>query len=150
MAGQTLTTKYRLADSAALIARVAVGVIFMVHGWQKIATGVDGVAAGFAAMGIPLPEVAAIVAMAVEFGGGILLAVGFALPVTGVVLALQMAAAYYFAHLGGPLTGEGGFELALALGATSLALGFAGGGFAVDRLLPWGRREQAAAQPTAA
>ncbi|RCV54987.1 DoxX family protein [Marinitenerispora sediminis] len=144
MAGQTLTTKYRLADTATLIARIAIGVIFIAHGWQKIGSGVDAVAGGFAALGIPLPQLAAIVAIVVEFGGGILLLVGFALPVTGTVLALQMLAAYGFAHFGTPLIGEGGFELVLALAVSSLALGFTGGGFAVDRLLPWGRDREGA------
>ncbi|GAB3212094.1 DoxX family protein [Marinactinospora thermotolerans] len=132
-----------LADVALLIGRVAVGLVFAAHGWQKIATGPDGVAQMFAGMGIPLPEVAALVAILIEFAGGIALVVGFALPVVGVLLAAQMAAAYVFAHVGDPLLG--GYELPLVLGAAGLALGFAGGSLTLDRLLPWGRKRHAPA-----
>ncbi|WP_067965263.1 DoxX family protein [Nocardiopsis trehalosi] len=141
MSGRTTRAGALPADVALLVARIAIGVIFAAHGWQKITGGVDGTAQGFAAMGVPLPEVAAVVAMAVEFGGGIALAVGFGLPVTGVLLAGMMAGAYVFGHLGTPLfASEGGFELVLALGVSALALGFTGGAFSVDRVLPWGRR----------
>ncbi|MFC4565365.1 DoxX family protein [Nocardiopsis mangrovi] len=148
MNGTALKAGSPLADTVTLIARVAIGVIFIAHGWQKIQSGVAATGQGFASMGIPLPEIAAMFAIAVEFGGGIALVVGFALPVAGVLLAVQMAGAYVFAHFGTPLfVSEGGYELVLALGTAALALGFTGGGYALDRLLPWGRP---AAAPEAA
>ncbi|GAA3757240.1 putative oxidoreductase [Spinactinospora alkalitolerans] len=137
MTGQTPTAPNRVADVAVLIARIAVGITFIAHGWQKIGSGVSGTASMFEAMSVPMPEVAAVIAMVVEFGGGIALLLGFALPVTGVLLAAQMAAAYVFAHTADPLLG--GYELVLVLAASALALGFTGGGIAVDRFLPWGR-----------
>ncbi|MDS1270868.1 DoxX family protein [Lipingzhangella sp. LS1_29] len=132
----------RIAEFTALLARIAVGVVFAAHGWQKIDDGVAGTAEFFGAVGVPAPEVAAVVAMVVEFGGGVALAVGFALPVTGTLLAAMMAGAYVFAHLGDPLydpAGGSSFELPLVLGATALALGFLGGRLTVDRFFPWGR-----------
>ncbi|PSK96799.1 putative oxidoreductase [Murinocardiopsis flavida] len=136
------TTMRRAADATALIARIAVGIVFIVHGWQKISGGVAGTAEGFGAMGVPMPAAAAALAMVIEFGGGIALVIGALLPVAGVLLAAQMAAAYTVAHVGQPLvSADGGpaFELVLVLGAAALALGFNGGRYAVDRLLPWGR-----------
>ncbi len=138
MPRQTATTKHQaLVDTTTLVARAAIGIIFVAHGWQKLAD-TDGTTQMFAGLGIPLPEIATIVAIVIELGGGIALVIGFALPVTGVLLAAMMASAYVFSHTGDPLVD--GFELPLALGTSALALGFAGGGFAVDRLLPWGRR----------
>ncbi|MFC3994486.1 DoxX family protein [Nocardiopsis sediminis] len=145
MTGTALKAGNPLTDTVTLIARIAIGVIFIAHGWQKIQSGVAATGQGFASMGVPLPEIAGIVAIAIEFGGGIALVVGFALPVTGVLLAAQMVGAYVFGHFGTPLfVSEGGFELVLALGTAALALGFTGGGFALDRFLPWGRSTAAA------
>jgi hypothetical protein len=49
--------------------RVIIGVIFLMHGWQKLtAFGVNGVTGMFANLGIPLPNVFAIIVIAVEHG----------------------------------------------------------------------------------
>ncbi|MBB6171142.1 putative oxidoreductase [Nocardiopsis mwathae] len=151
MPGQTLSTNLPtttlLADVTALIARVVIGASFILHGMQKVGMGVDGTAQMFAAMGIPMPQVAAIVAIAIEVGGGVALLIGFALPVAGVALALQMAGAIVFYHLAeghafvAP-AGEPSFELAAVMGVAALALGFTGARLAVDRWLPWGRQAQ--------
>lgn len=136
------TTTSRAADATALIARLAVGTVFAVHGWQKLSGGLTGATEMFAGMGVPLPQVAAVLAIVIEFGGGIALILGLLLPLTGIALAAQMAAAFSFVHAGQPLvSADGGpsFELVLVLGAAALALGFNGGRFALDRLLPWGR-----------
>lgn len=146
------TTTSRVADATVLIARLAVGIVFIVHGWQKISAGIAGTAEGFGAMGLPMPEAAAVLAMVIEFGGGIALVLGVLLPVAGVLLAAQMAAAYATAHVGQPLvSADGGpaFELLLVLGAAALALGFNGGRIALDRLLPWGK-SRGVEQPNAA
>ncbi|TQN31379.1 putative oxidoreductase [Haloactinospora alba] len=147
MPGSTQPTKSWLADTVTLIARIVIGIILIVHGWEKIDMGVDATATQvMAPMDVPYPTVAAVVAMVIEFGGGITLLLGAVLPVTGVLLAVHMALASYFGHfaMGAPLTGEGGAELPLSLGAGALALGFTGGGFALDRFTPWGRRRRAA------
>ncbi|MEU0492389.1 DoxX family protein [Nocardiopsis sp. NPDC006139] len=126
-----------VGDAAALIARVAVGVVFVAHGLPK-AADLEGTAQGFASLGIPFPAFSALLGAVIEVGGGLALIVGLALPLAGLALAFMMANAYYFAHLGDPLVG--GYEFLLVLGATSLALGFAGGRYSLDSLLPWGRR----------
>ena len=145
----TETLRLRISDIAALLARIAVGVVFIAHGLPK-AADLAGTAQGFGSMGIPFPQFAAFLAVAAEIGAGAALIVGFALPFAGVALALFMGGAYAFAHVGDPLVG--GFELALVLGAAALALGFSGGRYSVDRLLPWGRvrKEQGAAEPVTA
>ncbi|MFD6950290.1 DoxX family protein [Nocardiopsis sp. TSRI0078] len=134
-------------DVTALLARVVVGVVFVSHGWPK-ATDLDGTAQGFAALGIPFPQFSALLGVFIEVGAGLALIVGFALPLAGLLLAFMMANAYYFAHLGDPLVG--GFEFLLVLGATALALGFAGGRYSLDRLMPWGRPRRRASEPVPA
>lgn len=126
-----------LGDLTALIGRIAVGVVFVAHGLPK-AADLEGTAQGFSSLGIPFPTFNALLGAAIEIGGGLALIIGFALPLAGLALAFMMANAYYFAHLGDPLVG--GYEFLLVLGATSLALGFAGGRYSLDSLMPWGRR----------
>ena len=49
-----------LKDVTALIARIGVGVVFLAHGWQKFSEwGLDGTAAAFGKMGVPLPTLSA-------------------------------------------------------------------------------------------
>ena len=59
-------------DLAILVARIGIGAVFIAHGWQKLVTnGVDGTAAFFGSVGIPLPAAAAWFAALVEVGGGV-------------------------------------------------------------------------------
>ncbi|GLW66181.1 hypothetical protein Arub01_44250 [Actinomadura rubrobrunea] len=132
-----------LHDVGLLIGRLAIGVIFIAHGWRKLAeTGHAGVAAMFDGLGVPLPSAAALFATWVELLGGIALVIGLLVPVAGALLAFDMAGAFWFAHMDkGLFVSEGGFELVLALGATSLLLALTGGGrFGVDAALLGRRR----------
>ncbi len=123
-------------DVAALIGRIALGVIFIAHGWQKFTQfGMAGTAGSFDKMGVPLPTLSAWFTASVELVGGVALILGVALPVVGVLLAFAMAGAWIIVHLPNGLIGEGGAELVIALGAGALALGFNGGAYALDRVL---------------
>ncbi|XVQ08518.1 DoxX family protein [Spirillospora sp. CA-255316] len=127
-----------LADVGLLVGRVALGAIFIAHGWQKlIDTGHEGVTKGFEAMGIPLPGLAAHYATWVELVGGIALVVGVLVPVAGLLLLLDMIGAFWFVHMDkGLFVSEGGYELVLILGATALMLACTGSGrFGLDALL---------------
>jgi putative oxidoreductase len=128
---------WRIKDLAALIGRIGLGLIFMVHGYQKFAQwGIGGTSESFAQMGVPTPMLSAWYAAVVELVGGAALVLGFALPVTGVLLALDMAGALITVHLGhGFFTASNGYEYVLALAVASLAIGFNGGAFALDRVL---------------
>lgn len=137
----------RISDIVTLLARMVVGVVFIAHGLPK-AADFGGTVAGFGALGIPLPEAAAVTAVVIEVGGGAALIAGFLLPLTGVALAGMMGGAYYFAHVGDPLVG--GYEFLLVLAASALALGFSGGRYSLDRLLPWGRERKQESNPVLA
>ncbi|PWU55454.1 hypothetical protein DLE60_28050 [Micromonospora globispora] len=73
----------------------------------------------------------------VELAGGIALVVGLAVPVSGLLLALDMLGAFLIVHVGnGIFVNANGFELVLALGATALLLAAVGAGrFSLDRLI---------------
>lgn len=123
---------------ALLLARVAVGVIFVVHGYQKFVTmGIGGTTAFFEKIGVPLAGLAAPAVAALEVAGGVALILGAALPIAGTLLALNMIGAMIFVHApNGFMADKGGIEFVLALAAGALAVGFTGGGaLAVDSVL---------------
>ncbi len=132
--GETMT---KTRDVLLLIARIGIGVVFIAHGLQKLAIdGMSATAAGFVEMGVPLPTLSAWVAALIELLGGVSLILGLLLPVFGVLLAADMVGAGLIAHIGsGFFATDGGFEYVLVLALTSLALGFCGGRFALDRKL---------------
>ncbi|GAA0376297.1 hypothetical protein Acor_31860 [Acrocarpospora corrugata] len=133
-----------LYDLAALVGRVALGVVFIGHGWAKYQRGVEATAKGFADWSIPAPRISAYFAIIAELGGGILLVLGLLTMLAGTALFVLMAGALIFVHAGnGILLANSGFELVLALGAVALLLAVAGPGrISLDYLL-FGRRREA-------
>lgn len=125
-----------LFDVAALIARVVVGVIFLAHGLQK-AGDLDGTSSGFAQIGVPLPQLAALFTTVVEIGAGALLIVGLLTPVAGLLLLVVTLGALFFVHWSnGVFVDDGGWELIGALSSVVILLAAAGAGrFSLDRLL---------------
>lgn len=131
-------------DIAKLIARIILGVILIAHGWDKFGiTGLEGITGFFDSIGVPAAGLAAPVVAVVEILGGVLLILGAATRITGVVVALLMLGAALFAHMGaGIFVANGGWELVGAIGAGFLALAAAGAGrYSVDALIAR-RREQ--------
>lgn len=124
-------------DAVLLVARVVLGVVLVAHGLQKVLQGVSATAEGFGTMGVPLPDAAAVVAMAVELGGGALLILGLLTPIAGLLSAVILAGAIVFAHLGnGIFAADGGWEVAAGLGVCALVLAVVGPGrFSLDQML---------------
>ncbi|MGW5416257.1 DoxX family protein [Actinomadura geliboluensis] len=135
-----------LPDAGLLLGRLAIGVVFVAHGWQKLTDeGHAAVARSFDHLGIPLPGLAAVYGTWVELLGGIALIAGVLVPLAGVLIALDMAGAFWYVHMDkGLFSQEGGYEYVLVLGVVCLLFAFTGAGrFSVDSLL-WGRRRDAA------
>ena len=65
-----------LQNPLALAARLLIALLFVPAGFAKIG-GFAGTAGYIAAMGVPLPELCAAIAIAVELGLGLLLLVGY-------------------------------------------------------------------------
>ncbi|MFO1412570.1 MAG: DoxX family protein [Burkholderiales bacterium] len=63
-------------DGAALVGRILLAAIFLWSGYGKL-TGFASAAGAIASKGLPLPEVLAAGAIAVELGGGLLLLAGW-------------------------------------------------------------------------
>ncbi|KQY51654.1 MULTISPECIES: DoxX family protein [unclassified Nocardioides] len=134
-------------DAVLLLVRFVLGTVMVAHGWQKLdQQGLAGTADGFAAMGIPFASAAAAFAIALEIGGGVLIALGALTPVIGALWALHMAGAWWFVHRDAFFAAEGGYELVLVLGVLGLLLaGMGAGRLSVDGLLT--RRRPVDRQP---
>jgi putative oxidoreductase len=80
-----------------LLGRLLLSAIFIIHGWGKL-IGAAGTQAYFAKIGLPLPEVAWVIAVVVEFGGGLAILFGLFTRFTGVVMAIWCVATALTAH----------------------------------------------------
>jgi putative oxidoreductase len=115
--------------------RVVTGIVFFVHGWQKLFTfGYEGTTQGFTQMGVPLPAIGAAIVIAVELLGGLALILGFLTRLVSLPLAINMLVALALVHFeNGFFAGNGGYEFVLLLAAASASLFFLGSGvFALD------------------
>ncbi|MEJ6550366.1 DoxX family protein [Corynebacterium sp. USCH3] len=127
-----------------LLARIALGVTLFAHGWQKFFTnGIDATVQGFESMGVPAATASAVFAAVVELVGGALLVIGLLTPLVALLVVVDMAGAFWYAHraAGTIFVGDGGYELVLVLAAGAALVGaVAGGRYGVDGLLRRRRR----------
>src|SRR4051812_20985562 len=125
-----------------LLLRVTVGLTMSAHGAQKLfgwfnGPGLDATARGMEALGFHPGKRHAAMAGLTEFGGGLLLALGFITPLGAALVASVMLVAAVTAHVKqGFFITSGGYEYNLVLGVAALTLAFVGpGAFSVDALL---------------
>jgi putative oxidoreductase len=131
-------------DPTALVMRLALGLVFFPHGAQKVlgwwgGHGASATIQGFAKMGLP-PAVTVLV-MAAEFGGALLLILGFLTRLAALGIACVMAGALFLVHAkvgffmnwAGMQKGEGYEYHILALGLAIALLIKGGGALSVDR-----------------
>ena len=120
------------------VLRVVVGIVFLVHGAQKLFVfGFGGVAGLLEGLGVPAPGLFAVVVTVVEIVGGIALILGLFTRIAAIMLAVDMLVATLTAHLpNGFFAQNGGYEFTLLLLAASVALAVAGPGeAALDRVI---------------
>jgi len=108
--------------------RVVVGVIFVMHGWQKLSMGFQNVAGFLGSVGVPAPTVAAVVLTLVEFVGGIALILGVLTRYVAALLAFDMLVALMAVHIKGGFFSPKGVEFPLLLLVANINLILAGGG----------------------
>jgi putative oxidoreductase len=131
-----------MAAFGLLILRVVVGLILAGHGAQKLfgwwgGQGMDGWTQTVAKLRIRPAQPWAWVAALAEFGGGILLALGFLSPLGNLAIAGSMLVAIATVHLSrGFWVTKGGYEFNLALIAAVAALALTGpGAYSLDAAL---------------
>ncbi|HKC23536.1 MAG TPA: DoxX family protein [Thermoanaerobaculia bacterium] len=138
-------------DAALLVLRIALGVVFIAHGGQKLfglfgGTGLHGFTPMIEKMGMP-PIVATLVAIGELFGGLGLLA-GLLTRLAAIGPLLSMAGAIVLVHGKNGFFLPTGFEYALTLLLVDVAVLFAGPGrYSLDALLHRSRHEVPVARP---
>lgn len=130
---------YRFRQWSLTLLRIALGFIFVYHGYLKLFVpgGFKGTVGFFAAIGIPLPIYSALIVSIVEFVGGIFLIAGFLAKWTSMVIIIDMLVALFKVHLkNGFLIVNGGFEFVAALIIALLVILLNGpGSLSLDRIL---------------
>ena len=116
-------------DLGLLLLRLAAGLIFVMHGYQKFFMNtVAGTAQFFGSIGVPLPGVTAPLVAGIELIGGLLLILGLFPRVVGALLAVNMLVAILLVHVKGGFFNPNGVEFPLLLLAASAALALTGAG----------------------
>src|SRR3989304_1892431 len=118
-------------DIAALVARIALGLLFLTHGWQKI-KDLRKPMEFVKGTGWPGGAAFAVLFTLLEFFGAIALLIGLLTQVMAVLFFLEMIATTIFAKTKLGL----GFDLDLAYAAFALVLAVLGpGAWSLDRFL---------------
>src|SRR2546422_2648461 len=137
----TCRERRRMMSYGILLLRVVVGLAFVGHGTQKLfgwfgGYGPKGTSGFFASQGYRAGVLMAVAAGLSEAAGGTLLALGFATPLAGAMLAIVMINAI------GSVTFKKAFmlgsELEIAYLTVAVALAAVGPGrFSIDRAIGW-------------
>ena len=122
-------TGARFAKWGMLPLRIVVGLVFLMHGAQKLFVfGPGGTADIMGKLGLPLPLVSATVVIAVELLGGLAILLGVFARVAGALLAFEMVIAILVARVHGGFFAPYGYEFELTLLGASLTFALNGPG----------------------
>jgi len=122
-------------DLAALVGRVALGALFLTHGWPKL-KDVKKPIAWVTGTGWPGGAAFAILFTLLEFFGAIALVIGLLTQIVAVLFVLEMLATTIFVKTKMKGKFRGGYELDLAFAAFALVLALLGpGAWSLDRIL---------------
>lgn len=146
------TPSFKQTNTALLILRVVLGVIFIAHGAQKLFVfGLPGVTAGFTQMGIPMPGVTAPLVAIVEFSAGLAVLFGLLTRLAAVGLGVDMLGAIVLVHAKNGFFLPNGAEFALACFTIAASIVIAGpGAWSLDALIGKSRSASSAGQSGAA
>jgi putative oxidoreductase len=126
-------------DTLALVGRILIATLFIPAGWGKL-MGFAGTVGYITSAGLPLPQVAAAIAVIVELGLGLLLLAGYKTRIVALVMAIFTVATAVFFHnywampADKVMSNQMNFYKNLAIAGGMLAFAaFGGGRFSVDR-----------------
>lgn len=131
------------ADTGILVARLVIGLLFIGHGLGKLLGlfgqgGIQGTGAFMESVGYTPGETMAMLAGVVETVAGVLLVVGFLIPLAAAMIIGDMINASVVKSPDGFWTATGGFEYEFVLIVLAIAFAIAGGGaFSIDRDRNW-------------
>jgi len=129
-----MTFLKRLEPYALLFLRLGLALVFIYHGYPKLFGEKERIIEAFQAIGLPAYVV--YLTGAIEFFGGMAMALGLLTPIAGLLLVLDMAAAMWKYNFNEGIYAVREYELPLTLGLACLALAAAGPGrFSLDRFL---------------
>ena len=128
-----------LVNAAALIGRILLALIFIKSGWGKIG-GWEGTAGYMASKGLPMVPVLLALTIAIELGGGILLAIGWKARWAALVIALFLVPVTVVFHAFWGIPPEQVmnqtnhfFKNAAIVGGMLMVFALGPGGFSVDK-----------------
>ncbi len=131
-----------ISDAALLVIRIVLGVIFIVHGGQKLfawygGPGIQGFTQGMGRFGVAHPVPLGWMAALSEFGGGLLVLLGLLTPFAAALIISTMLVAIARVHFAkGFFNTKGGWEFNLSLITLALVLVLLGAGaISIDHLL---------------
>jgi putative oxidoreductase len=87
----------KLQDPLALAGRLLMALLFLPAGIDKV-TGFAGTVGYISSVGLPMPQLGAVVALVVEIVGGVALIAGYGTRVAAIVLAAFTLVASFFFH----------------------------------------------------
>lgn len=127
----------RRVDTGLLILRIVIGIVFLMHGGQKLFVyGFAGVTGAFGQMGVPMPAITGPLTAIVEFLAGGALVIGLLTRLAALGLAINMLGAIFLVHLKNGFFMPQGYEFALTLLGASVAIAIAGAGYySLDRAI---------------
>jgi len=132
-------------DVVLLVARIGLGVMMLAHAKLEYDFGgsLTGVGELFKQAGVPLGAITGPANVLFELIGGIAMILGLAVPLVGVLMAVNMAGAWIFVHTSGLFAMDhNGPELVITLGLLSLVLAVTGSGrLGLDHLIVRSRRK---------
>lgn len=99
----------KIRDETILLARVLLVILFLIFGWAKI-TGFGGTVSYMAQSGLPVPALAAIVAIIFEFFFGLAILFGVLTRPIALLLAVYTLLTAFIGHRYWTMTGMAQFE----------------------------------------
>lgn len=121
-------------DITSILLRLAIGTLFVIHGYPKLTSQRKTGEEWMKKMGMPT----AVIPFGgfVEFFGGLGLLLGILTPIIAILSALWMLSTLWFSAAKLKKKYMGGYEIDITLFIVALALAFIGGGmFSIDHLI---------------